>query len=107
MAGNPLTDPRLPADLADRVEFVVATVRERATTPVVHAARAVVYGLLAAFRGMAALVLFLISITRGLQSFLDIFLSWARAVYLSYLIIGGILSLVGVLLMRRRRPSDL
>ena len=107
MPGNPLTDPRLPADLADRVEFVVGTVRERATTPVVHAARAIVYGLLAAFLGITALVLFLIGATRGLQSLLDIFVSWARAVYLSYLIIGGILTVIGVLVMRRRRPSDL
>ena len=38
MPGNPLTDPNWAPDLADTVERVVGTVREGATTPVVHAA---------------------------------------------------------------------
>ena len=46
MAGNPLTDPNWPSTLADQVEQVVGTVREKATAPVIHGARAVVYGLL-------------------------------------------------------------
>ena len=46
MAGNPLTDPNWAADLADTVERVVGTVRERATTPVVHVTRGIVFGLL-------------------------------------------------------------
>lgn len=106
MPGNPLTDPNWAPDLADTVERVVGTVRQRATTPVVHIARAIVYGLLGAFLGVTAAVLFLIALTRGLQALLDLVVSPARAVYLSYLIIGGILSVVGLLVMRMRRSSD-
>ena len=106
MAGNPLTDPRWPGDLADAVEHVVGTVRERATTPVVKITRGIVYGLLASFVAITALVALLIGVTRGLQSLLDLGMSQARAVYVSYLIMGGILSLVGVLVLTMRHTSD-
>ena len=106
MAGNPLSDPRFAADLADRVERYVGTIRDRATTPLVHLARAAVYGLLAAFLGVTALVLVIIASTRALQSLLDLFVGRPQAVYLSYLIFGGILCLAGLLVLRQRRASD-
>ena len=56
MAGNPLTDPNWAADIADTVERVVGTVRDRATKPVVHVTRAVVFGLLGAFLGVTAVI---------------------------------------------------
>jgi hypothetical protein len=106
MPGNPLTDPNWAADLADTVERVVGTVREKATKPAVHVTRGIVYGLLAVFLGITALTLFLIGITRGLQAFLDLFVTPERAVYLSYLVIGGILCLLGALFFRKRHPTD-
>lgn len=106
MAGNPLSDPRFAADLADRVERYVGTIRDQATTPLVHVARAAVYGLLASFLGVTALVLFLVGGTRALQSLLDLVVGRPQAVYLSYLIVGGILCLAGLLVFRRRRTSD-
>lgn len=106
MPGNPLTDPRLASDLADRVERVVGAIRDRTTTPVVHIARALVYGLLAAFLGVTALVLLLIGALRALQSLLDLAVGKPQAVYLSYLIVGGILCLAGLLVLRMRRTSD-
>ncbi len=105
MAGNPLTDPEWAADLANTVERVVGQVRDRATTPVVHVTRAIVYGLLAALLGIVALALLLIGLTRGLQALLDIGLAHERSVYLSYLIVGGILCIAGALFLLRRRPS--
>ena len=106
MAGNPLSDPRFAADLADRVEYYVGAIRERATTPLVHLARGVVYGLLAAFLGVTALVLFIIGATRALQSLLDLAVGKPQAVYLSYLIFGGILCVAGLLVLKMRRTSD-
>lgn len=106
MPANPLTDPNWAADLADTVERVVGTVREKATTPVVHATRGIVYGLLGAFLGLTAVVLLLIVLTRALQALLDLAVSTERAVYLSYLILGGILSLVGLLVLRKRQLPD-
>jgi uncharacterized membrane protein len=106
MPGNPLTDPNWAAELADTVERVVGTVRDRATKPVVHLTRGVVFGLLAAFLGVTALTLALIGLTRGVQALLDLVVTWERAVYLSYLIVGGILCLAGALCFRKRHSPD-
>jgi hypothetical protein len=106
MAANPLTDPNWAPDLADTIERLVGTVREKATKPTVHAARAVVFGLLAAILGIVAVTLLLITATRALQVLLDLAVPWATAVYLSYLIVGGILCLAGLLLLLKRRPPD-
>jgi hypothetical protein len=106
MPGNPLTDPHWAADLADTVERVVGTVRDKATTPAVHVTRGIVFGLLAAFLGFAALALLLIGVTRGLQALLDLAVSTERAVYLSYFLMGGILCLAGALLFRSRHSPD-
>ncbi len=91
MPGNPLTDPNWAPELADTVERVVGTVREKTTDNVVKAARIVVFGLLGAFLGITALILLVITFTRALQVLLDFGMPHARAVYLSYFIVGGIL----------------
>ena len=106
MPANPLTDPNWAAELADTVERVVGTVRERATTPVVHITRGIVYGLLTAFLGIAAVVLLLIGVTRGIQALLNIGLSNERSVYISYLLMGGILGIAGMLVLRKRHVPD-
>jgi len=106
MPANPLTDPNWAADLADTVERVVGTVREKATTPVVHITRGIVYGLLGVFLGIAAVVLLLIGMTRGIQALLNIGLSNERSVYISYLLMGGILCLAGMLVLRKRHVPD-
>jgi hypothetical protein len=107
MAGNPLTDPNWAADLADNVERVVGQVRDRATKPAVHITRGVVFGLLAGILGLVAFTMLLIGTTRVLQVLLGLFLPHDRAVYLSYLIVGGILCLGGLLCLRKRHPTDL
>lgn len=106
MAGNPLNDPNWPAQVADRVVGLVGTVRDKTTKPIITVTRAVVYGLLAGLLGVMALILALIAVTRGLQALFDLFLSWDRAVYLSYLVLGGILCLAGALLMAKRYRDD-
>jgi len=106
MPANPLTDPNWAAELADTVERVVGTVREKATTPVVHITRGIVYGLLTAFLGVAAVVLLLIGMTRAIQALLNIGLSNERSVYISYLLMGGILGVAGMLVLRKRHVPD-
>jgi hypothetical protein len=106
MAANPLTDPNWAPELADTVERLVGTVRDRATKPAVRAARAIVFGLLAAMLAVVAITLLLIAATRAVQALLDLGLDWSVAVYLSYFIVGGILCLVGLLLLGRRPPPD-
>lgn len=102
MPGNPLTDPNWADETTDTVVRLVGTVREKATKPLVFAARGLVFGLIAIFLGLFALVLVLIGLTRGLQALLDIGLPHDRSVYVSYLAVGGIFSLVGLLLFRKR-----
>ena len=105
MPGNPLTDPNWANDLANTVERVVSTVRDKTTNNVVLVARGVVFGLLAAILGVTALVLLLLALTRGLQALLDIAVTWERAVYLSYLILGGICCIIALFLMRKRHSG--
>ncbi len=106
MPGNPITDPNWAADLTDQIVGFVGNVRDKTTNNAILAVRAVVFGLLAAFLGMTAVVLLLIVCTRGLQSLLDIFTTWERSVYVSYFIIGGIFTLLGLFLMKKRHVSD-
>ena len=102
MPGNPLTDPNWAPDLANQITTLVGNVRDKTTNNAVKAVRAVVFGLLALFLGLVAVVLLLVIATRGLQSLLSLAFDWDRSVYLSYFIIGGILTLAGLLLMSKR-----
>ena len=105
LPGNPLSDPTWAKQLADTVERIVGNIRDRTTDNIVLAARAIVFGLLGAMLGLAALTLFLVGLVRGIQVLLDFAVSWERAVYLSYLLVGGILCLVGWFLMRKRHST--
>ena len=107
MPANPLTDPNWAADLADTVERVVGTVREKATTPVVHVTRG--DRLRAArrvprdHRPRAAADRAAPGPCRRCSTSA---VEPAQAVYLSYLIIGGILCLAGLLVLRKRQLPD-
>lgn len=106
MPGNPLTDPNWATDLTEQITTFVGTVRDKTTNNAIKAVRGVVFGLLGLFLGVVALVLVLIIATRSLQSLLDIFVEWDKAVYLSYFLVGGILTLLGMLLMSKRHSTD-
>lgn len=107
MPGNPFTDPNWAADLADTVERVVGGVRDKTTKPLVTATRGVVYGLLAGILGIAAVILLVVMLTRGLQELLDwLFFQRSASIYLSYLIVGGIFSLLGLFVLSKRYSND-
>jgi hypothetical protein len=105
MAGNPLTDPNWAADTTDQVVKLVDNVKAKTTKPAVMAARGLVFGLIATFLGIFALVLLLVLITRGTQAFLDIWLSHERSVYISYFAIGGVFTLAGLVLFKKRNDG--
>ncbi len=86
-------------ETADTIERVVTTVRDRAVLPVQSAARAVVYGLLAAFFVMTALLLLAIMVFRLLSIALPVWAAW--------LIVGGISVVAGAFCWSRRsaRPA--
>lgn len=105
MAGNPLTDPNWAANTTDQLVKVVDNVRSKTTKNAVMAARGVVFGLLAIFLGLFAVVLLLVGLTRGLQAAVEPLTNHERSVYISYFIVGGLLSLVGLVLFKKRNSS--
>lgn len=106
MAGNPLTDPNWAESTTDQVVKLVDQVKAKTTKPAVMAARGLVFGLLAIFLGLFALVLLLVGVTRGIQTALEPLIDQPRAVYTSYFIVGGILTIVGLVLFKKRNNSS-
>ena len=106
MAGNPLTDPNWAEATTDQVVKLVDNVKAKTTKPAVMAARGLVFGLLALFLGLFAIVLLLVGLTRGLQAAIEPLTNQARAVWISYLIVGGILTLIGAILFRKRNSTS-
>jgi hypothetical protein len=105
MPANPLTDPNWASDTTDRLVTFIDTVRSQTTNKVVYAARGVVFGLIALIVGTFALILAFIIIIRALETLLDVFTTWERAVYLSYFILGGALCIVGTVLFKKRNAA--
>ena len=107
MPGNPLTDPNWASDTTNKLVNVVTAVRAQTTTRAVFAARAIVFGIIAAFLGVFILVISIVLVMRVIQELLDLAVTQAQAVYLSYFIVGGMLCLGGWLLFRKRSASAL
>ncbi len=106
MALNPIGNPNFAKDAADTVERLVGSVRDKTTKPLITAARGVVFGLLAAFAGLVALVLLIVVATRLLQMLWALPFDQDSSVWLSYMTVGGISSVIGLLLMARRHPKN-
>lgn len=83
---------------ADMVEQTVVLVRDRTVVPAQRGAKAVVYGLLAAFFGVTALMLLGILAFRLLTIPLPVWAAW--------LVLGGIFVLVGVFCWTRRAAPE-
>jgi uncharacterized membrane protein YedE/YeeE len=106
MAGNPLTDPNWAADVTDSIVNTVDKVRDRTTKPLVMIARGLVFGLLAGFIGILIVGLLIVGLSRALISFFEWPFDHDSAVWISYLVIGGILCAIGALLMARRQSEE-
>lgn len=91
-----------PAQAADLVARVVGQVRDKTTGPAVTAARGVVYGLLAAVLGTAALVLVAIAAVRALDELIEAIVD-SRETWAAHGIVGLVFTLVGLLLWSKRR----
>ncbi|MDA2944995.1 MAG: hypothetical protein O2925_08520 [Actinomycetota bacterium] len=107
MIGNPFTDDNWADNTVERVDRIVGVVRDRVTNNAVKAVRAVVFGLIGLLLGIALAIVGMIMVTRGLQSLVSLFtgnadIGHSRSVYVSYLIVGGLLLLGGGMCMRRR-----
>ena len=94
----------LPRRAADLVQLVVDTIHDKAVRPAVLATRALVFGLLVAALGIVVVVVGSIAILR----IFDVYV-FGRQVWLSYIVLGGVLTLAGLATWTRRtapaRPS--
>ncbi len=104
MPGNPLTDPDWAPNLANTIERVVGSVRDKTTKPLLTAYRAVIFGLVAAFGGAVALVLAIIMMVRGVVALFDIGFDHHNSVWMTYLVIGAVFSVGGLVAMKKRFP---
>lgn len=101
-----MTDPNWATEITDQITTLVGTVRDKTTNNAIKVVRGIVFGLMGLILGIVAVALVLIAATRGLQSLLDIFVAWDKAVYLSYFILGGILVILGWFLMSKRHITE-
>lgn len=93
---------QLPSRGADAVQLVVDTIHDKAVRPAILAARAVVFGVLVAAMAVVLAVLGSIAAVR----LLDVY-AFGHRVWLSYVVVGGLLTVVGLAAWTRRsaRPS--
>ncbi len=106
MPGNPLTDPNWATEVTEQITTFIGTVRDKTTNNAIVVVRGVVFGLMGLLLGMVAIVLLLIMVTRGIQVLLDWPFERDTAVYLSYFVVGGILTLAGAFIMTKRHATD-
>ncbi|HEX7166505.1 MAG TPA: hypothetical protein VF230_05955 [Acidimicrobiales bacterium] len=97
-SGSP--SPVAPGDwttqVADTIESVVGSIRDKTTVPIETVARGLVYGILVLVMGSAAFALLTIALVRLLD---NVFRIWAV-----YAILGGVFTVVGLFLWWLRRP---
>jgi hypothetical protein len=93
-----------PGTSKDRVESIVGTVREKTTVPITKVARGVVFGLLAATLGLAALVLVVVALLRVIDVYLP-FDPYGRRVWVAYAALGAIFVVAGAFCWTKRTTS--
>jgi hypothetical protein len=107
MPGNPLTDENWASDVTDTIERVIGMAR-KPVEKVIVVVRALVFGIVAALAAVALLLLLIVVGVRLLQTFLDspCQLDHDSSVWVSYMVMAGILGVAGVFSMRLRRPKE-
>ena len=95
------TDGDWTVQTADTVERLVDSIRNKSTVPLTTAARGLVYGLLAAFAGLTALVLLAILLVRAVD-----LATGDENVWIAHIAVGTLFLLIGVWLWRKRRPVE-
>ena len=94
----------LPRKAAELVQLVTDTIHDKAVRPALLATKALVFGLLVAALGIVVVVVGSIAILR----IFDVYV-FGRQVWLSYIVLGGVLTLAGLATWTRRtapaRPS--
>ena len=108
MPGNPFTDPNWAPNLAETVERSVGKVRSLATDNAVKVSRALVFGLLAVICLLVAAPLGTILFVRFAQVVLSRITrtDHATTVWLSYMVTGGLMMILGFVMLRLRHTTS-
>lgn len=85
-----------PTQAADTIERVVGTVRDKTTGPILTVARAIVYGLFAAFTGLTLAVLFAVALVRLLDAYLPEAVFGSDHVWAAHGLVGLVFVAVGL-----------
>jgi hypothetical protein len=93
------------APVADRIESVVDTVRDKTTVPATQVARGIVYGIVVLVLALVILVLVIIGLMRVLYVYLPIH-PLARRIWVADAIVSAIFLGAGALVWRLRRPRE-
>jgi hypothetical protein len=96
-----------PVQAADTIERVVGSVRDKTTGPALTVARGVVYGLLGAILGLAALTLLTVGLLRLVDAYLPASIFGRHHMWAAHLVVGLVFCIAGMLLWSRRsrRPA--
>jgi hypothetical protein len=94
---SPVQSSDWTVQVADTVESFVGSIRNKTTVPAETVARGLVYGILLATMATTALILATVGVVRLLHIWLAI---WAV-----YAIVGGLFTVLGLFLWRKRRPA--
>lgn len=90
--------------VADTIDRVVTGIGDKTARPLTTIAAAVVFGLVIAVAGLTLFILLAVAAVRALVSYLPID-PHARSVWVSEAIVGGIFTLAGLFVWRKRRPK--
>ncbi|MEL7209934.1 MAG: hypothetical protein AAGK32_17155 [Actinomycetota bacterium] len=85
---------------ADTVVDLVDNVRSKTTGPLLTAAKAVVYGVIALVLGIVVLVLLAIALMRIINVYLP------NDVWLAYLLVGSLFTILGAVVWTKRAPTE-
>jgi hypothetical protein len=100
--GDGVAGPQWTDEVADRIETLVGTVRDKTAVPATKVARGVVFGLVGLIFGIVAIVLFIIGVLR-----LHVYLPFhpeARRLWTTYAGLGAIFLIAGLFIWRKRQP---
>jgi hypothetical protein len=101
MGLNPIGNPNWSNEVLDLLDKGIGVVRDNATTRAKTVLLGLVYGIVIGIAGIAAALILVICLLRGLQLLLSIPFSQTTAVWASYLILGGLFALIGLFLLHR------
>ena|SRR6266511_2674996 len=95
-----------PSQVADQIERVVGTVRDKTTGPALKVVTAIVYGTFAAIVGTVVAILFAIMAVRLLNNYLPSSVFGEEHMWVAHLIIGLVFVIFGAILWLRRRAKE-